>query len=314
MSNRKQIIGIAVSGVIAIILLVLIWFPDSGSQLEESSVVATENETMESDTEMVPNSDVSSFQIEDTVNTNQFEFTITNAYVLDDLGEEKKVPEGAVYVVLEYEYKNISQNPIGSLDLPVVWLVDRNGASYSQDADAKWYLDVYRDSKVISDLNPGIKTKDAGIFEVSIDVLNMGEMKVKVQADQEFLIDLPLSYDAVADQNDDEEYLGNAKSDDYSEWQDIEGDYGDGYILEDSVGRFLTVEKLSSLSKEELRLARNEIYARHGRLFQAEDLQDYFYSMDWYYGYIPSDQFDESVLNEYEKSNLITIKEVEAMK
>ncbi len=314
MSNRKQIIGIAVSGVIAIILLVLIWFPDSGSQLEESSVAATENETMESDTEMVPNSDVSSFQIGDTVNTNQFEFTITDAYVLDDLGEEKKVPEGAVYVVIEYEYKNISQNPIGSLDLPVVWLVDGNGASYSQDADAKWYLDVYRDSKVISDLNPGIKTKDAGIFEVSIDVLNMGEMKVKVQADQEFLIDLPLSYDAVADQNDDEEYLGNAKSDDYSEWQDIEGDYGDGYILEDSAGRFLTVEELSSLSKEELRLARNEIYARHGRLFQAEDLQDYFNSMDWYYGYIPSDQFDESVLNEYEKSNLITIKEVEALK
>ena len=85
-------------------------------------------------------------------------------------------------------------------------------------------------------------------------------------------------------------------------------------MLEDSAYRYLTVEELLLLPKEELRLARNEIYARHGRLFQAEDLQDYFNSMDWYYGYIPADQFDESVLNEYEKSNLSAIKEAEAMK
>ena len=314
MSSRKQTIGAALSVVIAIVLLILIWLPDKKNQLGENTVAITESETTTSDQKNSSDSASSLFQIGDSVNTNQFEFRITDAYVLDNLGEEKRVPEGAVYVVIEYEYKNISQNPISSLDLPVVWLVDGNGASYSQDADAKWYFDVYRDSKVISDLNPGIKTKDAGIFEVSVDVLNMGGMQARVQADQDFLIGLPLSYDGMADQTDDEEYLGNVKSDDYSEWQYAEGDYGDGYVLEDSAYRYLTVEELLLLPKEELRLARNEIYARHGRLFQAEDLQDYFNSMDWYYGYIPADQFDESVLNEYEKSNLSAIKEAEAMK
>lgn len=38
---------------------------------------------------------------------------------------------------------------------------------------------------------------------------------------------------------------------------------------------------LEDLSKSELRLARNEIYARHGRRFQDQELQDYFDSQEW---------------------------------
>lgn len=68
------------------------------------------------------------------------------------------------------------------------------------------------------------------------------------------------------------------------------------------------------LSKEELRLARNEIYARHGRIFDSEDLNSYFRQQPWYLGYISAEEFDESHLNEFEKENLNTIKEVEAQK
>ena len=93
------------------------------------------------------------------------------------------------------------------------------------------------------------------------------------------------------------------------------GDYDDElsyYILPYSDTMYYTREDLAGLNKDMLRLARNEIHARHGRLFQAEDLENYFNAQPWYYGRISASDFDESVLNEYERANLDLIKEVEA--
>lgn len=44
----------------------------------------------------------------------------------------------------------------------------------------------------------------------------------------------------------------------------------------------LTAENLASYSKAQLRLIRNEIYARHGYCFKHEDLKQYFASKTWY--------------------------------
>lgn len=88
----------------------------------------------------------------------------------------------------------------------------------------------------------------------------------------------------------------------------------DNYILPYSDSLYYSTDELMALSKEELRLARNEIYARHGRKFETEDLNAYFSAQPWYYGYLSMDEFDDSVLNEYEKANLDTIKAVEAQK
>lgn len=83
------------------------------------------------------------------------------------------------------------------------------------------------------------------------------------------------------------------------------------YILPDSNQRYLSGEELAYMDKTALRLARNEIYARHGRQFESEDLNEYFNSQPWYDGSIPADGFDDSVLNEYEKANLDLIKRME---
>ena len=45
-----------------------------------------------------------------------------------------------------------------------------------------------------------------------------------------------------------------------------------GYIFYDSDSRYLTGDELSGLSSWELKVARNEIYARHGRLFKDNEL------------------------------------------
>lgn len=46
--------------------------------------------------------------------------------------------------------------------------------------------------------------------------------------------------------------------------------------------REVTVQDLAELSPATLRLMRNEIYARHGKIFQSKDLTDYFSKEDWY--------------------------------
>lgn len=68
---------------------------------------------------------------------------------------------------------------------------------------------------------------------------------------------------------------------------------------------------IEGLSSEECRIARNEIYARHGRIFQSSDLQAYFEQFDWYEAMYDADSFDASVLNGYEKSNLDLISNYE---
>lgn len=85
------------------------------------------------------------------------------------------------------------------------------------------------------------------------------------------------------------------------------------YVLPTSDSEYLTRDDLAGFTAEECRLARNEIYARHGRMFQDEELQNYFNSFDWYQPTIESDDFQESMLNQYEIANrdLIVAYEIE---
>lgn len=75
------------------------------------------------------------------------------------------------------------------------------------------------------------------------------------------------------------------------------------FILPESDSRYLAMEDLAGLTAEECRIARNELFARHGRLFKDEELQAYFNSCDWYYGWVMPEDFDETVFNEYEFAN-----------
>lgn len=83
------------------------------------------------------------------------------------------------------------------------------------------------------------------------------------------------------------------------------------YIFFDSNRRFLTDSELAACDIDTLRVARNEIYARHGRCFNDEGLQEYFESTSWYDGTIAPENFDESILNKYEKRNIKKIKQYE---
>ena len=69
---------------------------------------------------------------------------------------------------------------------------------------------------------------------------------------------------------------------------------------------------MAGKSAAQLRLGRNEIYARHGRKFNDSSLQSYFESCSWYKvnaGYNYSN--DSANLNEIEKKNILFIKSYE---
>lgn len=98
---------------------------------------------------------------------------------------------------------------------------------------------------------------------------------------------------------------------DYYYWGYLENedtDSGAEYVFPDSDSRLLTETDVSGRSAEELRIAKNEIYARHGRIFTSEDLKEYFDSKSWYVGSIPADQFSENVFNQTEKDNIAFIQ------
>lgn len=69
----------------------------------------------------------------------------------------------------------------------------------------------------------------------------------------------------------------------YDEDEEDEEDESE-YIFPYSDQQYLTADDLSGMSAKQLNLAKNELYARHGRIFDRQDLQDYFESCDWYEG------------------------------
>ncbi|WFU25637.1 YARHG domain-containing protein [Bradyrhizobium sp. CB1717] len=72
-----------------------------------------------------------------------------------------------------------------------------------------------------------------------------------------------------------------------------------GFIFPDSDRRLLTVADLRGLSNDDLRIARNEIFARRGRYFEAADLKARFERFPWY---LPSTWNPK--LNSIEEANI----------
>lgn len=102
----------------------------------------------------------------------------------------------------------------------------------------------------------------------------------------------------------------------YDEYVENEWGYDESeYIVDGSDRGYFEKSYFENLSDNELRLARNEILARHGRTFKDQTLQDYFNSKSWYTPIYTPEEFDaqmEQILNEWEKANIEIIKEVEA--
>lgn len=79
------------------------------------------------------------------------------------------------------------------------------------------------------------------------------------------------------------------------------------FILPNSNTEKLEESDLVTLTKQQLMLARNEIYARHGLVFKTEDIQTYFESISWYH----EDASYESEIDSIENFNVQLIEKIE---
>lgn len=79
------------------------------------------------------------------------------------------------------------------------------------------------------------------------------------------------------------------------------------YILPKSDTKYISKREIKDMSKKELTLALNEIYARYGLMFNTTSVQKYFNSKDWYVPSIKPGHFDYSQFNDYERHNVDTI-------
>lgn len=93
---------------------------------------------------------------------------------------------------------------------------------------------------------------------------------------------------------------------------EIVTDANDEYIFPHSDTEEIDIKDLQALTDKQLMIARNEIYARHGRQFQTEWLQEYFdlcswYAVNRYYNY----DNEDSMLNAIELHNVKVIADYE---
>lgn len=83
------------------------------------------------------------------------------------------------------------------------------------------------------------------------------------------------------------------------------------FIFADSDVRYLTVAEIQSLSMQMACYAKNEIYARRGRMFESKELQDFFNSKTWYTGMYSPEEFNDNIFNVYENTNIKALTDYE---
>ena len=76
------------------------------------------------------------------------------------------------------------------------------------------------------------------------------------------------------------------------------------FIIPDVDIEYLSSADIQDMPLQVVCYAKNEIYARRGRIFDSQELNDYFYSKPWYYGRILPEDFSSDVFNKYELANI----------
>lgn len=77
----------------------------------------------------------------------------------------------------------------------------------------------------------------------------------------------------------------------------------DGFVFPNSDTELIDRKEIENLSDLDLTHAINELYARHGYLFQNQQMREYYEQFDWYHGEVPADEFSTGCFNQMESDN-----------
>ena len=132
--------------------------------------------------------------------TNSFAVTVKRAgtamKLADGSGLLSATPsKGGMFITVQWSYKNITNEPIGSFSTPSIFLLSPEGTKYSTDVEASTVFASIseNDENVFSDLNPGIEVTVADAFEVSKELYEKqaGQWKILIDADRNVVFPAP---------------------------------------------------------------------------------------------------------------------------
>ena len=230
--------------------------------------------------------------------------------------------------------QNLYANLCKELDLPVETLVDESDdadvSDKMQEEETENGIDAVKEELQNYSVKKGLDKKQVALIAaivgglavltlVAILILGKGDKKEEpidnkppVEQNEDDLQEDNIQEDNTQEENQGDAVQEDETQDDETQDEDTQVEKDSTYILPDSNSRKLTRADLQGMSKEKLRLARNEIFARHGMIFGVPDLDAYFGEKSWYkptYSY--DDFYDKVEMSAIEEANVALINQVE---
>ena len=114
---------------------------------------------------------VAAFKVGDSVELPGAAVQITSIKTRDTVGGEymrETASDGGVLVVVTYSLTNTGSKPLQAFMQPDIKLVDAAGVAYDPDIakTGAYATEANLNTKIMSDLNPGVSTRGAEVFEV----------------------------------------------------------------------------------------------------------------------------------------------------
>lgn len=225
-------------------------------------------------------------------------------FIHNRFNEEDK--ESIPYVSLKNENSKIKKICAGLVGLAVGLGVVLIGELIFFSELGQMYKNIKSSSAYVSDdkmLNNDLNMSD------NIEYSENEDAEILEDSDEDISVD---NEEDLSEVTGEEEYMDDSMIEDDIELYGIDSiEDTDAYILPDSSSYLLSENDIAHLGLREINYAKNEIYARKGRIFKSQELQNYFNSKSWYYGTIAPDDFKESMLTEIERKNAAFLSEEE---
>ena len=226
------------------------------------------------------------------------EFVIHKTSAIGDVINESTI----FYKVSENEILNFYTNSSFSGEV--------EGESLQLANKSKWTIDSESEAEITA-MGVTVETP-AGIFENCIEVSimaidiptkkyyapNIGLVSSAIETDGEYLTTDELTYLHIPPSTLEKKEKSTNDTDE-STYEEFEANEGQ-FLMPDSHTRELTQEDIIAFSLEDINLAKNEIFARHGYTFDTESIQHYFDFQSWY----KKDPDYDGELSEVEASNV----------
>lgn len=275
---------------------------DNSKQMDEITKDENNKDSDKKDESEKDETILEKYKVGSLVQVGNFIYRVNDILFKKAIGNEfiNKTADG-IFLLIQLQIMNISKEP-RTLDNSMFKLIDEHEIEFETSSDLTTYLELSgKETLFLKKCQPQIKTSGILGFEVPDNKRNYylkvsggfwsGKTETILLQQQEE------SDKSLAGKNE-------STSEDKSNYTSSE--YNG--IYPQASKRYLTNSDVSGLSQWDLKIMRNEIFARHGYIFQTDEMKNYFSEKSWY---APKYSDVNNMLTKIEKENIALIKKFE---